>query len=269
MPKTGPYSEDLVLALHLADEVDEVTLSGFGNASLRVETKDDMTPVTEVDRAAEEKIRTLLDRHCPADAVYGEEFGSKGGGPRQWVIDPVDGTKNYVRGIPVWGTLISLLDEGDPVMGVVTAPALGLRWFASRGDGAWKGPRVRDSIPIHVSGVDRLADATLSYSSLGGWEDDGLLDTFLDLHRKVWRTRAFGDFWSYMLVAEGVVEMAAEPSLALYDMAALVPIVEEAGGRFTSLTGVRGPFGGNALATNGLLHDEVVRLLDVPAPTSD
>ncbi len=264
MSHTGPYSEDLLLALHLADEVDEVTLSGYMNPSLHVEIKGDSTPVTEVDRAAEEKIRTILDRHCPTDAVLGEEFGSKGGGPRQWVIDPIDGTKNYIRGVPVWGSLIALLDEGDPVIGVVTAPALGLRWFAARGDGAWKGPSVRDSTRIHVSTVDRLVDATLSYASLGGWEEAGLLDKFLELHRKMWRTRAFGDFWSYMLVAEGAVEVAAEPSLALYDMAALVPIVEEAGGRFTSLTGVRGPFGGNALATNGTLHDEVLKFLDVP-----
>lgn len=264
MTATGALAEDLELALHIADAADAVTLAGFGDASLHVETKADLTPVTEVDRAAEDRIRTLLDRHVPDDAVYGEEFGSKGGGPRQWVIDPVDGTKNYLRGIPVWGTLIALLDGGDPVLGVVSAPALGLRWFATRGAGAWKGQGPRSAKRLAVSGIDRLDDATLSYSSLEGWEQAGRLDQFLDLHRRLWRTRAFGDFWSYMLVAEGVTEIAMEPSLALYDMAALVPIVEEAGGRFTSLGGARGPFGGNALATNGKVHDEVLRLIDFP-----
>lgn len=264
MTAKGPYADDLALALHLADEVDSLTLKGFGDASIRVETKDDLTPVTEVDRAAEEAIRVLLDRHLPDDAIYGEEFGTKGGGPRQWVIDPVDGTKNYIRGVPVWGTLIALLVEGDPVMGVASAPALGCRWFASREDGAWKGQGPGDARRLQVSAIDSLSESTLSYASLGGWEQAGLLENFLDLQRRMWRTRAFGDFWSYTLVAEGVVEVAAEPDLALYDMAALVPIVEEAGGRFTSLAGVRGPFGGNALATNGLLHDEVLRRLSPP-----
>ncbi len=261
MTAKGPYADDLSFALHLADEVDALTLKSFGRHSLQVEMKGDSTPVTEIDRTAEEMIRTCLERHNPEDAIYGEEFGSKGGGPRQWVIDPVDGTKNYIRGVPVWGTLIALLVEGDPVMGVASAPALGMRWFASRGDGAWKGTALNDSTRLKVSAIDSLSEASLSYASLTGWESAGLLENFLDLQRRMWRTRAFGDFWSYMLVAEGVMEVAAEPDLALYDMAALVPIVEEAGGRFTSLTGVRGPFGGNALATNGLVHDEVLRRL--------
>lgn len=261
MHAQGPYAEDLVLALHIADAVDAVTMAEFGSPSLRVETKADETPVTEVDRAAEQAIRTLLDRHRPADAVFGEEFGSKGGGPREWVIDPVDGTKNYVRGIPVWGSLIALLDNGHPVMGVVTAPALGMRWFAAKGDGAWKGASQREARRLAVSSISRLSDATLSYASLTGWEAKGMLEPFLDFQRGLWRTRAFGDFWSYMMVAEGVVEIACEPELQLYDMAALVPIVEEAGGRFTNLTGEPGPFGGNALATNGLLHDEVLAAL--------
>lgn len=261
MTLKGSYADDCAFALHLADEVDTLTLKGFGAPSLKVELKSDSTPVTEIDQAAEEVIRACLDRHNPGDAIYGEEFGSKGGGPRQWVIDPVDGTKNYIRGVPIWGTLIALLVEGDPVMGVASAPALGMRWFASRGDGAWKGRGVKDATRLKVSGVESLADASFSYASLTGWESAGLMEEFLDLQKRMWRTRAFGDFWSYMLVAEGVVDVAAEPDLALYDMAALVPIVEEAGGRFTSLTGVRGPFGGNALATNSLLHDEVLRCL--------
>ncbi len=256
------YADDLSLALHLADAADAITLRGFGDSSIRVESKRDQTPVTEIDRTAEEAIRGILERHLPDDAVLGEEFGTTGGGPRQWVIDPVDGTKNYIRGVPVWGSLIALLVEGDPVMGVVSAPALGSRWFASRGDGAWKGRGPGDAARIRVSTVDSLSEAGLSYSSLTGWEEEGLLDQFLILQRQMGRTRAFGDFWSYMLVAEGTVEVATEPSLALYDMAALAPIVEEAGGRFTSLAGDRGPFGGDALATNGLLHDEVLARLE-------
>jgi histidinol-phosphatase len=177
------------------------------------------------------------------------------------VIDPLDGTRSYVRGIPVWATLIALLDEGEPVMGVASAPALGLRWFASKGEGAWKGQHIKGAKRIQVSSIDRVQDATMSYSSLRGWEKLGLLPAFLDLTRDLWRTRAFGDFWSYMMVAEGIVEVAAEPDLQIYDMAALVTIVEEAGGTFTSLAGVRGPFGGNAVATNGLLHADVLKRL--------
>lgn len=261
MTIVGPYSDDLKLALHLADQSDSVTLGGFGNRCLQIDTKPDATPVTEIDHAVEELIRDILEHERFDDAVVGEEFGTKGGGPRQWVVDPVDGTKNFIRGVPVWASLIALLVEGDPVMGVASAPALGLRWFACREGGAWKGRSPQDAAKLRVSTVDTLSEASLSYSSLKGWEEAGLLDNFLALQRRMWRTRAYGDFFSYMLVAEGAVDVATEPSLALYDMAALVPIVEEAGGRFTSLTGVRGPFGGNALATNGLLHDEVLSRL--------
>ncbi len=261
MKDKGPYTDDLDLALNIADVVDGVTMADFGSLTLQVETKADDSPVTDVDRLAEQTVRGLLEHHRPRDAVYGEEFGAKGGGPRQWVIDPVDGTRNYVRGIPVWATLIALLDEGEPVMGVVSAPALGLRWFASRGEGAWKGQHIKSAKRMQVSSIDRIQDATMSYSSLIGWEKVGLLPAFLDLTRDVSRTRAFGDFWSYMMVAEGIVEVATEPDLQIYDMAALATIVEEAGGTFTSLAGVRGPLGGNAVATNGPLHADVLARL--------
>ena len=264
MKDHGPYTDDLDLALNIADYVDGVTMADFGRASLRVETKADESPVTEVDRTAEETVRGLLEHYRPQDAIHGEEYGTKGGGPRQWVIDPVDGTRNYIRGIPVWATLIALMDEGEPVMGVVSAPALGRRWFASKGEGAWKGRRIKDATRIQVSHRNALSDATMSYSSLIGWEKLGLLPQFLDLTKVLWRTRAFGDFWSYMMVAEGIVEIAAEPDLQIYDMAALVTIVEEAGGRFTSLDGTPGPFGRNALATNGLLHSAVLAALRPP-----
>ncbi|WP_084038262.1 histidinol-phosphatase [Demequina sp. NBRC 110053] len=261
MQPTGPYADDLALALRIADEADRLTLSNFDADSLTVELKADDTPVTAVDREAELLIRRLLDEHRPADAFHGEEFADKAGGARQWIVDPIDGTKNYIRGVPVWATLIALVDDGRPVLGVVSAPALGARWFAANGSGAWKGLRAADARPISVSGVTSMAEASLSYSSLSGWEERGLLDAFLNVTRSVWRTRAYGDFWSYMMVAEGSVEAACEPELALHDMAALVPVVEEAGGTFTSLAGEPGPFGGDALASNGHLHPALLEAL--------
>ena len=251
------YDDDLRLAHVIADQVDGLTMSRFRAQDLMVETKPDTTPVTDADRGAEEVVRSQLSRTRPRDAVVGEEMGTTGHGARRWVVDPIDGTKNFVRGVPVWATLIALLDGDDVVLGVVSAPALGRRWWAAVGSGAWTGKSLAAASQIHVSGVDRLEDASLSYSSLTGWQERDALDGFLDLTRTVWRTRGYGDFWSYVLVAEGAVDIATEPELALHDMAALVPIVTEAGGTFTSLTGVPGPFGGNALATNGLLHEQV------------
>jgi histidinol-phosphatase len=264
------YDDDLRLAHVIADQVDALTLSRFGAVDLAVANKPDQTPVTDADRAAEELVRSQLRRTRPRDAVIGEEFDQTGHGARQWIIDPIDGTKNFLRGVPVWATLIALVDGGAPVLGVVSAPALNRRWWAATGTGAWTGRSLSAAKRIQVSGVEELANASLAYASLGGWEQRGRLDTFLDLTRKVWRTRGYGDFWSYMLLAEGGVDIATEPELAVHDMAALVPIVVEAGGRFTSLAGVDGPFGGDALATNGLLHDELLRLLggaqDTPVP---
>jgi len=251
------YDDDLRLAHVIADQVDGLTMSRFRAQDLTVETKPDTTPVTDADRGAEEVVRSQLSRTRPRDAVVGEEMGTTGHGARRWVVDPIDGTKNFVRGVPVWATLIALLDGDDVVLGLVSAPALGRRWWAAVGSGAWSGKSLAAASRLHVSGVDRLEDASLSYSSLSGWEQQGALDAFLDLTRSVWRTRGYGDFWSYVLVAEGAVDIATEPELALHDMAALVPIVTEAGGTFTSIRGVPGPFGGSALATNGLLHEQV------------
>jgi histidinol-phosphatase len=258
------YGDDLRLALILADQVDSLTMARFRAQDLAVETKPDATPVTDADRAAEDLVRAVLGRSRTRDAVLGEEGGATGHGPRQWVLDPIDGTKNFVRGVPVWATLIALVDEGRPVLGVVSAPALARRWWAAQGAGAWTGRSLTSATRLRVSGVRALADASLSYASLTGWERQGDLDRFLDLTRRVWRTRAYGDFWSYMLVAEGAVDIATEPELALHDMAALVPIVTEAGGTFTSLAGEPGPHGGNALATNGLLHAEVLAAIGRP-----
>jgi histidinol-phosphatase len=252
------YDDDLRLAHVLADAVERITMTRFRAEDLVVEAKPDLTLVSDADKAAEELIRGQLRRTRPRDAVEGEEFETTGHGPRRWVIDPIDGTHNFVRGVPAWATLISLVDNETPVLGLVAAPGLGRRWWAATGSGAWSGRSLTSAKRIHVSRVSELGDASLSYSSVGSWRKVGRREEFLALADDCWRTRAFGDFWSYMLVAEGAVDIAAEPELAVHDMAALVPIVLEAGGRFTSLAGKDGPWGGNAVATNGLLHDEVL-----------
>lgn len=257
MRPTGKYADDLALAMRVADEVDALTLPA-SRGHFEVEIKPDETPVTAIDRAAEQLVKRRMEQERPHDGFVGEEFGIVEGGPRRWIVDPIDGTKNFVRGVPVWATLIAMFDVEVPVVGVVSAPALGRRWFAAVGDGAWRGTSFDSAERIEVSEVSALGDASLSYSSLSGWEERGLLPNFLDLTREVWRTRAYGDFWSYMMVAEGVVDAACEPELALYDMAALAPIITEAGGRFTSLDGADGPFGADALATNGVLHSLVL-----------
>ncbi len=260
------YHDDLRLAHVLADAADAATMDRFKALDLKVETKPDMTPVSEADKAAEELIRGHLHRARPRDAILGEEYGLEGSGPRRWVIDPIDGTKNYVRGVPVWATLISLMEadgggEGfRPVMGVVSALALNRRWWAAKGAGAFTGRSLTSATRMHVSKVG-LPDASFAYSSLSGWEEQGRLDGFLDLTRACWRTRGYGDFWSYMMVAEGSVDLCAEPELSLWDMAAPAIVVQEAGGRFTSLDGVDGVDGGNAAASNGLLHDELLSRL--------
>ena len=258
MTDVPTYDDDLRLAHVLADAVERVTVSRFRAADLVVESKPDLTLVSDADRSAEELVRGQLRRTRPRDAVIGEEMDPTGHGPRQWVIDPIDGTHNFVRGVPVWATLIGLIDAGRPVLGLVAAPALNRRWWAAVGSGAWAGRSLTSATRISVSQVSRISDASLSCSSLTSWEAVGRQEAVLDLARDCWRERAYGDFWSYMLLAEGAVDIAAEPELNLHDMVALAPIVTEAGGRFTSLRGEDGPFGGNAVATNGLLHDEVL-----------
>jgi histidinol-phosphatase len=253
-------ADDVKLALQLADEADALTMERFGALDLRIETKPDLTPVTDADRGAEEALRATLSAQRPEDALLGEEFGGTAVfAGRQWVLDPIDGTKNFVRGVPVWATLIALLVDGVPQVGVVSAPALGRRWWAGAGAGAFAsfGGKSRR---ISVSGVDELGSASLSFSDLTtGW-DDGRAK-FLDLNDAVWRVRGYGDFWSYCLVAEGAVDIAAEPEVKLWDLAALDILVREAGGRFTSVDGSPGPHGGSAVATNGLLHDRVLASL--------
>lgn len=255
------WRDDLHLAHTIADQVDPLTQAHFDNQDFEIETKPDLTPVTVADREAERLIRDYLSRARTRDSVLGEEFGTTGHSPRQWIIDPIDGTKNFVRGVPVWASLISLAEDGEVVVGLVSAPALGKRWWAVKGGGAWSGRSLALARQLHVSSVADLEDASLSYSSLSGWVDRRRLRGMLSLMQGCWRTRAYGDFWSYMLLASGAVDVAAEPELEVYDMAALVPIVSEAGGRFTSLAGEPGPWGGDAVATNGPLHDAVLTLL--------
>ncbi|HEY9472918.1 MAG TPA: histidinol-phosphatase [Mycobacteriales bacterium] len=261
MAPTSEYHDDLALAHILADDADGLTVARFRALDLRVDTKPDLTPVTDADRGVEEMMRATLQRARSADAVLGEEFGRTGDSARCWVVDPIDGTKNFVRGVPVWATLIALMDGDEVVVGLVSAPALGRRWWAMRGAGAFTGKSFARSSACHVSGVSSLDDASLSYSSLSGWEEHGRMAGFLDLNRKCWRSRAYGDFWSYVLVAEGTVDVACEPEVALWDLAAVSLIVTEAGGRFTDVDGRPGPAGGNAVATNGLLHDAVLTRL--------
>ena len=259
--------EDLALAHRLADAADAITLSRYQAIDLTVTTKPDNTPVTDADKSAEDAIRSLLHAHRPDDGIVGEEFGTEGTEKnRYWVIDPIDGTKNFLRGVPTWATLIGLMErDGDGVekvvVGVVSAPALFRRWYAFEGGGAFV--IVNKEVPkrINVSAISAIEDASISHSDFIGWGNR--LEPFNNLMKSAWRTRAHGDFWSHMLVAEGAVEVAVEPSLALWDMAALDIIVREAGGRFTNLDGVDGSLGGNGLSTNAGLHDYVVQSLKV------
>jgi histidinol-phosphatase len=258
------YDDDLRFAHVLADAADDITMRRFRALDLRVESKPDLTPVTDADLAAEETLRHVLSRARPRDAVLGEESGKTGVGKRCWVIDPIDGTANYVRGVPVWATLIGLMVSGDVTAGVVSAPALGRRWWAARDGGAWTGRSLTKASACRVSRVGSLEDASVSYSDLGGWERLGRRDGFLSLATTAWRSRAYGDFWSHVLVAEGAVDVSAEPEVSLWDLAALQVIVEEAGGVFTDLTGKPTPDGGSVVCSNGLLHAEVLDLLAAP-----
>lgn len=258
--------QDLALALKLADLADSISLSRYQANDLIVETKPDLSPVTDADKAVENAIRKELSAQRPSDLIVGEEFGSPESldlqnlpnGERYWVIDPIDGTKNFLRGVPTWATLIALCNsKGEVIVGVVSAPALSRRWQAALGQGAFvthdlKTGSVRKK--ISVSKVSKLADASISYSDLIGWGTSK--QKFIDLQENIWRTRGIGDFWSHMLVAEGAVDLSIEPSLALWDMAALEIIVREAGGKFTNTSGVLGIHGGSAVSSNGLIHGD-------------
>ena len=246
-------ADDLALALRMADAADAITLGRFGALDLLVETKPDLTPVSEADRAAEEVVRTMLAAERPDDGILGEEFGAQGSTSRRWIIDPIDGTKNYVRGVPVWASLIALVVDGVVDVGVVSAPALQRRWWAATGTGAWRSIDGGEPTALQVSGVASLADASFSFSDAVGWEErsPGALARILG---STWRQRAYGDFWSHIMVAEGVVDIAAEPQLGPWDIAALVPVIREAGGTITAFDGSDALSGGCAITTNTRLH---------------
>lgn len=258
MGNSRRFIDDLRLAHVLADQADNLSMDRFQAQDLMVEEKADFTLVSDADRTVEDHLRKQLAQARGRDAILGEERGVSGSSNRQWIIDPIDGTHNFVRGVPVWATLIGLVEDGEVVVGVVSAPALKRRWWAAKGSGAFTGASLMKAKQIQVSQVKETENASLSYSSLNGWLEAGRGRSFLQFQSDCWRTRAYGDFWSYMLVAEGVVDVAAEPELEIYDMAALVPIVQEAGGRFTDLDGNDGPWGGNAVASNGLLHEQAL-----------
>jgi histidinol-phosphatase len=254
--------DDLALALRLAEAADAVSLARFQAMDLQVETKPDRTPVTDADRATERAIRGLLAAERPDDAVLGEEYGGDAAPGRQWILDPIDGTTNFLRGQPVWGTLIALAVDGRPVVGVVSAPVLRRRWWAAEGLGSWAASPGEEPRRLAVSAVRRIEDAYISFNALRYWDEAGWTDRLLALVRRSWRDRALGDFWSYMLVAEGALDLAAEHDVKVYDVAALMPIVQEAGGRFTDLDGEdAAPWRSTTLATNGPLHAEALEIL--------
>lgn len=253
--------DDLALALALAEVADVITLRRFTAADLRVDRKPDRTPVTDADLAVEDAVRSRLATERPGDAVIGEERGGHGSGGRAWVLDPIDGTKNFLRGVPAWATLIALVDGARPVVGVISAPALGRRWWAAEGDGAHVAGADGAARPIAVSAVPELADAYVSTTHLGDWSRYRSRSAYLALVDACWENRAFGDFWQHCLVAEGAIDLAAEPVVNAWDVAAVQVIVEQAGGRFTDLSGAPTHDGGSALSSNGLLHDAALALL--------
>jgi histidinol-phosphatase len=258
---SADYTPDLELALELADIADGITAARFRAGDLRVERKPDRTPVTDADTAAEDAMRRVLSERRPGDAVLGEERGGSGVHGRGWLLDPIDGTKNFSRGMPVWATLIALAEDGRPVVGVVSAPALGRRWWASAGDGAHA--RNPDGMVrrISVSGVSALEDACLSTTELSTWASMDALPRYLDLSARCWVTRAWGDFYQHVLVAEGSIDIGVDGEANPWDLAAVQIVVTEAGGRFSDLSGAERYDGGNGLSSNGALHDVALAVL--------
>jgi histidinol-phosphatase len=249
---------DLAFALELANAADAVTLPRFRAADLRVDTKPDTTVVSDADTAAEEQIRELVREHRPGEGVLGEEGGDDGTDVR-WIVDPIDGTQNFVRGVPVWATLIALERDGEPVVSVVSAPALHRRWWASRGEGAFA-----DGETIHVSGIARLEDASVSVTSPRALARAGYERQYMALSHRAWSSRGLGDFWQHCLVAEGAVDVVLEPELNTWDYVPVQLIVDEAGGRCTDFAGRPTAHGSSFLSSNGLLHDAVIEALRRP-----
>jgi histidinol-phosphatase len=245
------FEAEVRLAHEIADRAADIALPLF-RSGVDARLKADRTPVTEADLRIEELVRDAVAARFPGDAVHGEEAGLQGEAERTWIVDPIDGTKNFAAGIQVWATLLALRVGEELVLGVVSAPALGERYVAVRGEGA----RLNGEA-IHVSKSASLDDAAVCFGDPDNFAGDRLREPFLDLLTEASRSRGFGDFWGHLLVARGSMDVMIEPSLALWDYAALVPIVEEAGGRITQLDGSPLAHGGSALTTNGLLHDDV------------
>ncbi|WP_413353611.1 inositol monophosphatase family protein [Microbacterium sp. 1P06AB] len=262
---TAPFgddlSDDLALALRLADAADRVSMERFDAPDLEIRTKADDTHVTEADLATERAIRDLLAAERPGDGIFGEEYGTSGDTRRQWIIDPIDGTANYLKGIPMWATLIALVIDGVPRVGVVSQPAISRRWWGATGSGAWTRTADGATRPIRTSDVTSLGDASISFQSIGQWDAAGRTDALLRLTRAAWRDRGYGDAWPYMLLAEGRLEFVAEFDVREYDIAAHVPIIIEAGGRFTDIDGEERLDARSSLATNGILHDAFLEML--------
>jgi histidinol-phosphatase len=257
---TTAAADEVTLALELADLADAVSIARFRASDLRVDTKPDDSPVTDADRQIEEMIRARVAALRPSHAVLGEEGGSSGDAEWRWIVDPIDGTKNFARGVPVWATLISLQHDGEETCAVVSAPALRRRWWASSGGGAMcAGER------LSVSAVTRLADATLSFTDVRDFAKYGWQAGFDALAARCRITRGFGDFWSHMLVAEGAVDCGIEPVINEWDISAARLIVREAGGRLTDFAGVDHARGANVISSNGLIHDEVLSCLHAGA----
>lgn len=252
--------DDLELALRLADAADAQSLPRFDAADLQISTKADNSHVTDADLATERAIRLLVEAERPEDGIFGEEFGAQGSTHRQWIIDPIDGTANFLRGVPLWGTMISLAVDGVPQVGVVSMPALGRRWWAASGQGSWTAT-TDGARQLRTSSVTTLDDASISFQSIAQWSDAGRRDALLNIAARVWRDRAYGDVYAYMLLAEGRIDMVAEFGVKEYDIAAAVPIVREAGGRMTAVDGTETISARSTLATNGHLHDEFLALL--------
>jgi histidinol-phosphatase len=253
--------DDLTFALTLADAADEITRDRFLARDLKVDRKPDRTPVTDADTTVEDAVRALLTKHQPDDGVVGEERGGTLGTGRSWVLDPIDGTKNFLRGVPAWATLIALVDGEKPTVGVVSAPALGRRWWAATGEGAWTSDPDGTRRRISVSGVRELENAYLSTTDLASWVTYHSRERYLALVDACWETRAFGDFWQHCLVAEGSMDLAAEPIVNPWDVAPIQVLIEEAGGRFSDLSGTPRIDGGSALSSNGHLHGAALELL--------
>jgi histidinol-phosphatase len=254
-------SSHLDVALELADIADAITLARFRAPDLRVDTKPDHTPVTDADRATEQALRDALQRLRPEQAIVGEEFGGDGQSEWRWILDPIDGTINYANGVPVWATLIALMRGERAVCGVVSAPALQRRWWAATGQGAFtdSGERIR------VSRTPALEDAYVSVTDVRDFAARGGEHGFRQVLTRARVVRAFGDFWSHMLVAEGVIDVAIEAWVNPWDVAAAQVILKEAGGRFSDFDGLDRIDSGNVITTNGLLHEELVTLMADPS----